>query len=116
MSDEMLDNIFKLLEKNKIEQKDFANAIGIKPQVVSDWKSGRNKSYKKYVFQIAEFFHVSTDYLISSGYTESIKKAPAGAEEEYLNNLRKELNDLTEEEIDEFITIAKYIKSKRQKK
>ena len=91
MENEILDNIFELLNEKNIGQKDFAKAIGIPPQVVSDWKGGRNKSYKKHILQIAEFFNVSVDYLINKHNVEepctqsdsiqnSIKNPPANAE------------------------------------
>lgn len=55
---------FKLLSEQRIEQKDLAKAINVKPQVISDWKSGKTKSYTKYIDQIASFFGVSVDYLL----------------------------------------------------
>lgn len=55
---------FKLLSEQKLEQKDLAEAINVKPQVISDWKSGKTKSYTKYIDQIASFFGVSVDYLL----------------------------------------------------
>jgi repressor LexA len=55
---------FKLLSEQRREQKDLAEAINVKPQVISDWKSGKTKSYTKYIDQIASFFGVSVDYLL----------------------------------------------------
>lgn len=55
---------FKLLSEQRLEQKDLAEAINVKPQVISDWKSGKTKSYTKYIDQIASFFGVSVDYLL----------------------------------------------------
>ena len=55
---------FKLLNEQRLEQKDLAEAINVKPQVISDWKSGKTKSYTKYIDQIASFFGVSVDYLL----------------------------------------------------
>lgn len=62
--DNILNKILKLLSESEFDQKEFADKIGVKPQVVSDWKAGRNKSYTKYIDQIADFFNVSTDYLL----------------------------------------------------
>ena len=55
---------FKLLSEQRLEQKDLAEAINVKPQVISDWKSGKTKSYTKYIDQIASFLGVSVDYLL----------------------------------------------------
>ena len=59
-----LEKIFALLKQQNLEQKDLAEHLHIKPQTVSDWKSGKNKSYKKYLSEIAEFLHVSVAYLL----------------------------------------------------
>lgn len=37
--------------------------LGIDRSVYSAWKNGKNKSYFKYIPQIADFFGVSTDWL-----------------------------------------------------
>ena len=62
--DDILLRTFKLLNEQRLEQKDLAEAINVKPQVISDWKSGKTKSYTKYIDQIASFFGVSVDYLL----------------------------------------------------
>ena len=50
------------MEEKHIQQKELAEFLQIKN--VSDWKSGKSKSYTKYLPQIAEFFGVSVDYLL----------------------------------------------------
>lgn len=58
------DLIFNLITKKGLKQSDFASSINVKEQVVSDWKAGRSKSYKKYIDKIAEYLGVSVDYLL----------------------------------------------------
>lgn len=59
-----VDRIQELLEDRGIQQRQFCEAIGIKPQIYTDWKAGRNHSYKKYIDLIAEYLDVSADYLL----------------------------------------------------
>lgn len=63
--------IFELLEKRGIEQQSLADYLGIKKQNITEWKAGRTHSYKKYINKIAEFFGVSTDYLLNTENTSS---------------------------------------------
>ena len=63
----VLERIFNLLSEKKISQKTFAEAIGEAPQTVSDWKKGRNNSYKNHIDKIASFLDVSVDYLLGMG-------------------------------------------------
>lgn len=58
------DRIFLLLNESEFDQKYFAEQIGVKPQTISDWKAGRNKSYTKLIEPIADFFGVTVDYLL----------------------------------------------------
>ena len=62
--DDTLTMIFSLIKKQKKKQTELARCLGIKPQTITDWKSGKNKSYINYIKQIAEFLNVSTDRLL----------------------------------------------------
>jgi len=63
-----VEKIIFLIQQRGIEQKQFANDIGISQQAISEWKSGKTQSYKKHINKIAEYFNVSTDYLLSDSY------------------------------------------------
>lgn len=67
----VLDNIISELDKQNKKQKDLTDYLGITKNAFTDWKSGRIKSYMKYLPQIAEFFGVSVDYLLDDN-----KKSP----------------------------------------
>lgn len=62
--DVILERILLLISEAKISQAQFAASIGVKPSVVTDWKSGRNNSYLKHINTIADFFGVTVDYLL----------------------------------------------------
>ena len=67
----VLNNIFSELKKQNRKQKELTDFIGISKNVFTDWKSGKNKSYMKYLPLIAEFLGVSVDYLLDDGNKKS---------------------------------------------
>ena len=69
------ERIFDLAEK-KFSQKEFAAALGVKPQRVSDWKRGLSSSYQKYISQIATILGTTTEYLLT-GEGPKEKNTPA---------------------------------------
>ena len=70
--DDFLTRTFALMKAQGKKNKDLADYIGVTPQRVTDWKSGRILSYSKYTDRIADFLGVSTDYLLTGrpGITE----------------------------------------------
>ena len=54
-----------LLEENKIDGKDFAEAMKVKPPTVSNWLNGnRFPKNDTLLIAIADYFNVSLDYLL----------------------------------------------------
>ena len=66
-----LQKILKLIEKNNIKNKDLADYIGLNKQVITSWKSGKNKSYNKYIGPISEFFNVPASELLNDEYDKT---------------------------------------------
>lgn len=69
----IVDKIVSLLDNSGKSQTDLANYLGISKNAITDWKSGRIKSYMKYIPQIAEFFAVTPDYLLSDNSSTDSK-------------------------------------------
>ena len=67
-----INRIVSELKEQKKKQTDLAEFIGVTGNVITDWKSGRIKSYTKYIHGIAEFLGVSVEYL--KGETEQKQK------------------------------------------
>lgn len=59
---DILDRIIELLGDR--DQKELTEYLGLKNVAFSEWKSGKSKSFRKYLIEIAEFFNVSLDYLV----------------------------------------------------
>lgn len=64
------DRIFDLLDRQKMEQKAFAAAIGVKESAVTDWRRGKSTSYNRYLVQIAQVLGTTTADLL--GETRSV--------------------------------------------
>lgn len=72
---ERIISLFPKNEKGKIvrgSSKELADFLGLPHNIVAEWKSGRNKSYKKYLHEIANKYNVSVEWLRG----ESDEKSP----------------------------------------
>lgn len=84
-----LQRILELLNRSGLDQKQFTQALGISSSAVSEWKKGKTKSYNKYIYQIAELFNVSAEYLLNKEIKNS---APEDTENADLQKIKfKEL-------------------------
>ncbi len=61
----VLSNILTLIGNKKGAQARFTESLGLCRSAVNDWKSGKSKSYTKRLPQIAEYFGISVDKLIT---------------------------------------------------
>ena len=96
---EVLDKILQLLKSKGIKQKELSDYLSLSPNIFTEWKAGRNKSYKKYLPQIAEFFDVSVDALLG--------KEPIN---DFTYALYDEItHDLSQEQIDQLKKYADFI-------
>lgn len=95
---EFLDKISNLLQEKGLTQKDLTDHLGISKNVFTDWKAGRNKSYTKYVNEIATFLSVSADYLLGTpDDSASSKNAFTTPEGRKVVFLARHLNELSPE-------------------
>ena len=53
-----------LLKENKITQKQLADALGIPASTLGNYVQGKNEPNLETLISIAEFFKISTDYLL----------------------------------------------------
>lgn len=60
-----IDKIIEELKIKGLSQKDLTDYLGVDKSTFSQWKKGSNRSYKKYIYEIADFLGVSIYYLIS---------------------------------------------------
>ena len=56
--------LFELMEQHNITQKKLSADLGISQGNISDWKSGRSSPSMDKLVKLADYFNVSTDYLV----------------------------------------------------
>ena len=54
----------ELRKKHGLTQKQLASALHVAQNTVCNWENGVRQIDTEYIKQIAEYFHVSTDYLL----------------------------------------------------
>ena len=72
--------IFELLDKLGMEQKAFAEAVGVKESTVSDWRRGKSNSYNRFLVKIAQVLGTTTSDLLG----EAQKSSPPSEEDRLL--------------------------------
>lgn len=101
-----LQRIEDFLSHSKPGNKGLAKHLGISPNNITNWKGGLNKSYNKYLKQIAEYFETSEAYL--KGETD--EKSPQPTAEDFTKedfDFLKLFKTLPLEEQDAILTLAK---------
>lgn len=113
--DNVLKRILELIGDKRGEKTRFFKALHLQSSTLGDWQGGKTTSYLKIIPQIAEYFSVSTDYLLK-GETEEKEKATDDPKLDDLQfALYKETEELTEQDKRDVLDFAKYIKEKRRK-
>ncbi len=59
-----MNRIKELREEIGLRQSDVANAVGIDQRTLSNYETGKTNPDSFAIIKLADFFHVSTDYLI----------------------------------------------------
>lgn len=105
----------KLMDRNETNQTELAKYVGYTPQTVSKWYVGKTEPDSKTLKKIANYFNITTDYLLGNG--ENIDNIDEEQKEiDVLNKLLikkgyiNENEDLTKEEIElvmDFVTTNK---------
>lgn len=72
--DIMLERILELVGDQHGAAKAFSDALGLKANVLTEWKKGRLKSYTKYAPQIADRYGVTLDWLSGKSDVKFAKK------------------------------------------
>ncbi|MBR2518351.1 MAG: helix-turn-helix transcriptional regulator [Selenomonadaceae bacterium] len=79
----VIDRLKGLRASMKISQKDFAQALNVSQQTVASWESGRTEPSNTALGEIADYFNVSTDYLLGR---DAVKATPLSDEQATLLN------------------------------
>ena len=108
----MLSEILKELRaQKKVTQDDMAKLLNIKRQTYSSYERGKSFPDVLALIKIADFFDVSTDYLL--GYKKTDTEEQNFSEE--IQVLMKTYSDLTDEELKKVLEYIDFLKTKREK-
>jgi len=108
---QVLRNIEQLIKEKGINKKIFLEAMGMNKTTWSNWEKGYSSTFYENISKIADYFNVSTDYLL--GRTE-IKTALS---EQPLSPRQKELLEkLIVLSSDDFGRVEGYVDSLKEKR
>lgn len=98
-----------LLRKElNLTQEEFAEKIGYTRTAVSAWEIGRNEPSNSDVIKIAEFFNVTTDYLLGKTDIRNPKF-------KFAFHKDIDTDGLTDDDIKEALEIYRMIKNRKKK-
>lgn len=94
----------------------FAKKIGYNDgAIVAMWENGSSNSYNKKLYQIADQYHVSVEWLRGETDEKSTKKAPTETSERELDmSLIKRLVQLTPDEVEKVDAFVQGLLASRQ--
>ena len=100
-----------LREARNLTQKELGEKFNISTSAIGMYEQGRRDPDTTLLAEIADFFGVSTDYLLGKTNELGIPKDLENAQVAFN---RGEFEDLTQDEVDALATIAKTLKSQRK--
>lgn len=110
----------KLRKSKKMTQEQLSNKLGIKRSTYAKYETGENEPDYEMLQKLANFFDVSTDYLL--GFTDNISSSKTdGSITDIMKILKEEKEPhidgvpLTKEEREIMIDFAEMIKKRLQK-
>ena len=58
------ERLSQLLEENNLSKRALARKVGVSAMSISDWSTGKIQPIAENIYLIAEYFSVSSDYLL----------------------------------------------------
>lgn len=78
-----------LMDRNGTTQKELADFVGVRPQTLSLYTTGETQPNVDKLLKIAEYFHVTTDFLITGTVLEDIPvREMLGLSERTVENMK----------------------------
>jgi SOS-response transcriptional repressors (RecA-mediated autopeptidases) len=99
----------ELRELKGLRQEDVANVFSYGKSTISQWESGKNEPEYEIVIKLAEYFDVTTDYLL--GKTNSQKSSLASPQIPVLGTIHDRKSILADQNISEYISIPDSMKA-----
>lgn len=110
-------NILALRKAKGFTQIEFAKKLGVTQSAVSHWENGRTVPDTLQMFKIAELLEVTVDTLLAGANLEESISSNAKEETAFSNPKQQqilyELGNLSEEQLEEVLRYAEYVKQKK---
>ena len=106
----------ELREKAGLSQAKLAKILGVGQSTVGMWENGTNKPENAKLEALANYFGVSTDYLL--GRTDDPVSASASLREQMSDiqfALSGEIHDLTDDEMRDILDYVRFKRAQRRK-
>ncbi len=120
---DIVQNILRLAKEKKITNQQLCKILETNPNKIYDWKIGKSKPSAEDISKLADYFDVSTDYLLGRHSASEIKKdgnAEALPPDTPLTPYQKQLiefaESLTEEEVKKVLSYIRFVLSERDEK
>ena len=108
-----MNRIADLRNKANLSQSAFGKLFNAAQNTVSSWELGRREPPQDVLVQMADYFHVSIDYIL--GHEEQKKEKPAIRNDDGLGPLREAVfNQMRELSREDLETIQAYIRIRRE--
>ena len=98
---EVGERLKKLREEKKLSQEELSGEIGIEPKTYGKYEQGKNQVPSSIAVKLAQFYKVSTDYILLGIKPRSIekladlqKKIPVNKQEKVFNSIVKMIEEL----------------------
>lgn len=109
-------NIFeKLLSDRGVTAYQVSKATGISTGSLTDWKKGRSQPKIDKLQKIADYFGVSVDYLLGNEEKPVTQKSDELTFDDFTYALHNETKELTEENKQKLLEMAKFFKQQQEK-
>lgn len=110
----MISEVLKNLRiTNNVTQSELATVLNVSRGAIAMWETGKRNPDNEMIVKIANFFEVSTDYLLGNPMTT--EKSPSKSEEDIKVALFGGDKEVSEELWDEVMKYAEYLKEKYKK-
>lgn len=109
--------LISLRKKNKLTQSELESALNLSKGLVSHYETGRNDLSMEVIVKYANFFNVSTDYILNrceseTDYSKFIDKEIA--DHMTIGNAIALISKMSKKEASCFVTIIKKFSEKKQ--
>ena len=107
-----MNRIAELRKKRNMSQKQFSKLLNVAQNTISQWETGQRDIDSTTLIKIAEFFNVSTDYLLcltDMPLPPTQEKTPS-----YQEEVLRDIEDITPEMASEVRQFINYLKHKKE--